>query len=78
MCFDLLYKFVWNISHSKKNWASCDDKRVLVFKWSTRYSDVIVMKLEFLWQISVKHSCIVFHENPSNGSRVVQCRETDG
>jgi len=21
MCFDFLYKFVWNISHSKKKWA---------------------------------------------------------
>ena len=21
MCFDFLYKFAWNISHSKKNWA---------------------------------------------------------
>jgi len=24
MCFDLLYKFVWNTFYSEKNWARCD------------------------------------------------------
>jgi hypothetical protein len=24
MCFDFLYNFVWNISHSKKNAVRCD------------------------------------------------------
>jgi hypothetical protein len=36
VCFDFLYNFcVWNISHSKKNWARYDKKRVLVFISST-------------------------------------------
>ena len=26
VCFDFLYNFVWNISHSKKNSAGCDHK----------------------------------------------------
>jgi len=26
MCFDFLYKFVWSISHSKKNLARYDKK----------------------------------------------------
>jgi len=29
--------FVRNIPHSKKNWARCDEKCILVFKWSTCY-----------------------------------------
>jgi hypothetical protein len=24
LCSDFLYNFVWNISHSKKNWAKYD------------------------------------------------------
>jgi hypothetical protein len=31
MCFDFLYKRVWNIYHSKKNWTRYDEKGVLVF-----------------------------------------------
>jgi len=27
---DLVYTFVWNISHSKKNWAKYDQKCILV------------------------------------------------
>jgi len=70
--------FVWNIPHSKNKWARYDQKCILVFKRSTRYSCVIFMKLELSWQISEKHSPIKFHENPSNGSRVVPYGETDG
>ena len=29
--------FVWNISHSKKNWARYDQKCILVCMWSTGY-----------------------------------------
>jgi hypothetical protein len=36
------------------------------------------MKIEFSGQIFEKYSNIKFHENPSNGSRVVQCGQTDG
>jgi len=31
VCFDLLYIFVCNISHSKKNWARCYHKCTYVF-----------------------------------------------
>ena len=36
------------------------------------------MKLEYSQQIFEKYSNIKFHENPSSGSRVVQCGQTDG
>jgi hypothetical protein len=52
ICFYFLYKFVWNISHSKKNLARYDQKCILVFTWSTRYSCPILMKLKFPRQIS--------------------------
>jgi len=35
------------------------------------------MKLEFYTQIFEKYSNIKFHENPSIGSRVVPCGQTD-
>ena len=38
--------FVWNISHSEKNWERYDQKCVLVFMYSTRYSCQNLMKLE--------------------------------
>ena len=31
MCFDLIYSFVWNISHSKNKYAGYDQKCILVF-----------------------------------------------
>jgi len=37
-----------------------------------------LMKLEFSQQIFEKYSNITFHENPSNGSSVVPCGQTDG
>ena len=37
--------FVWNISHSKKNWARYDEKCILVFVYSAFYSCPILMKL---------------------------------
>jgi hypothetical protein len=30
--------FAWNISHSKKEWASCDHNCIFVFMYSTGYS----------------------------------------
>ena len=30
--------FVWNISHYRKNWVKYDQKCLLSFMWSTRYS----------------------------------------
>jgi hypothetical protein len=35
------------------------------------------MELEFLGHIFEKFSNIKFHENPSSGSRVVPCGQTD-
>ena len=39
--FDFLYKFVWRIFHSKKNWARYDKKMYIGFhvKYSLRFSD---------------------------------------
>jgi hypothetical protein len=70
--------FAWNISHSVNNWARYDKKCILVFMQITCYSCQILMILEFLWQRFEKYSDIKFHENPSSGSRVVPCRQTDG
>ena len=36
------------------------------------------MKIEFSWHISEKYSNVKFHENPSSGSRVFPCGQTDG
>jgi hypothetical protein len=48
--------FVWNISHSNKNWARYDQKCILVFMWSTGFSFQILMKLQFSRQNFEKHS----------------------
>jgi hypothetical protein len=68
--------FVWNISHSKKNWARYDQKCALFFMYSTRYSCPILTKVEFTWQIFEKSSNVNFHENSSSGIRV-PCKQTD-
>ena len=44
-------------------------------KYSSSF--LILMKLEFSRQISEKSPNIKFHENPSSGSRVVPCGQTD-
>ena len=69
--------FVWNISHSEKNWERYDQIYLLVFMWSTRYSCQILMKLEFSRQRSKKYSNIEFYENSSSVGRVVACGQTD-
>ena len=56
MCFNCLYKFVSNISHSKKNRASYDKKCTLVLTQGTRYACQILMKLVSSRQIFEKHS----------------------
>jgi hypothetical protein len=43
--------FVWNISHSEKHWARYDQKCVLLFMQSTRFSSPVLMKLELSLQI---------------------------
>jgi len=69
-----LYKFAWNISHSKKNSARYD-KCTLVFKYPFFLLDInetCIFSTDFR-----KCSNIKFHENPSSGSRVVPCGRTD-
>jgi len=68
---------VWNISHSRKNWARYDQKCLLVFMWSTGYACPILTKLEFSWQIFEKYSNIKFHENPSIGAEMFHAGRHD-
>jgi hypothetical protein len=42
------------------------------------YSCPILMKLQYSQQIWGKYSNVKFNENPSSGSRLVQCGQTDG
>jgi len=46
---------VWNISHSKINWARCDRKYIPLFMQSTQYSGQILIKFEFSRHISEKY-----------------------
>ena len=69
--------FVWNISHSKKNWARHYHKCTYTFTQSTCYSCQTLMKLQFSWQSYKKYSDIKFHENPFSGSRDVPFGQTD-
>ena len=69
--------FVCNISCSKKKWVRYDQKCVLVFMQSTRYSCPILI-FEFSRNIFEKSSNIKFHENQYSGSQVVPCGRTDG
>jgi hypothetical protein len=59
----------WNILNSKKNSATFDQKRILVFMYSTGYSGQIVMTLEFVDRFSKNNKKIKFQENSSSGSR---------
>jgi hypothetical protein len=54
--------FVWNISHSKKNWARYDKKCIFIFMSSTSYFCQILMILEFSKQIFEKYSIWNFME----------------
>jgi hypothetical protein len=50
-------------------WSSC--KMPVMF---VRF----VKKLEFSWQSFEKYTNLKLHENPSSGSRVLTCGQTDG
>jgi hypothetical protein len=69
--------FIWNIPHSKKNWAGYNEKYILVYLKSTRYSCHILLKLEFFRYIFEKFSNMKFHKSPSSGSQGVPCGRTD-
>jgi len=68
----------WNASQSKKRCARYGQKHISVFMYSTRYACQILIKLEFSRQIFEKYSNISNNENPSSGSWVVQCGQTEG
>ena len=51
---------------------------VQTFLCSTCYSCQILIKLEFSRRIFNKSLNTKFHENPSTGTRVVSCGQTDG
>ena len=53
-------------------------KSTYVFMSNTRYSCQILIELECTRQIFEKPSYVKFNQNPSSGSRVVPCRQTDG
>ena len=54
--------FVWNISHSKENWARYDQKCVSVYMYSTGYSRQILIKLGSYRKIFEKYTCIYFQK----------------
>jgi hypothetical protein len=62
--------FVWKVSHSKKKRSWCDQKSMLVFMYSTRYSRRILMQFEFSRKMFEKFSNTKFNENLSSGVRV--------
>jgi hypothetical protein len=64
---------VWNIFHSENNSARYYQKYTYVFKQSSRYSYQSLTKLKFSHRIFEKYFGVKFHENLSNGSRVVPC-----
>ena len=70
--------FIWNISHSEKNWARYDHKYTYLYFQSTRYTCQMLIRFLFSRQIFEEYSNIKFSENRSGGSRVVACVQTDG
>ena len=71
---------VWNVFHSKKNWARYYHKCTHVCIYIPVYiydNGQILTKLEFAGRIFEKNSAIKFHENLSSRSQVVPCRRTD-
>jgi len=79
MCFDFLYKFVWNLSHSKKNRARYDHKSILVFLQNTCYSYHVLIKLEIYWKVSEKSSNTNFMKILSLGAELFHAaRKKDG
>ena len=61
--------FIRKISRSEKHWARYYLKHILVSMCSTCYSCQFLMKLDFFGNIFEKPSNIIFHKNPSFGSR---------
>ena len=76
MCFDFLYKLLWNIYRSKNISARH------IHKCSCKVSIIILnmlIRFEFTKKYLKKnYSNIKFHENPFSGSRVVPCGWREG
>ena len=64
---------IWKYSYSERYYH----KYTQVFMYSTGCSCRILIKLTFSRQTFEKSPNIIFHENPSIGSRVVPCGQTD-
>jgi hypothetical protein len=72
MCFVIFYTtLVWNISHAKK-WVRYDQKCVLVFMQSTRYSCRILMKREFFRHIFEKYLNIKYKLFPPTNALFIK------
>ena len=71
-------KYVWQVSHSKKNWMRCDQN----IYCSSCKVHVILLRfyriLNFVVIFSKKNSYIKFYVNHSSGSRVAQCGQSGG
>ena len=64
--------FLCNVSHFKDNSTRYYHKCAYFFTPSTRYSSLILVKLQFFSsRFSEKYTNIKFHENPSSWSQVV-------
>ena len=63
--------FVWNISHSEKNWARYDQKCTSVFMYSTSYPSQILIKLQVYRKIFEKNGQIpIFVKIPPVGAEL--------
>lgn len=62
MCFDYLYTFVWNFSHSKQKSVRYYHKCANVFIKVPRYSYQTVTKVDFSEQIFEKYPNVKFNE----------------
>ena len=69
--------FIWNISHSKRNWVRYDQKLCIGLHVKYRLFLSDFNKSWFVRQIFGKYSSMKFHENLSTGSPFVLCGWTD-
>jgi hypothetical protein len=76
-CWTPNVRFVWNISRSEKKWDRNDKKCVVVFRCSTRYSCLILIKLEFPRQIFEKKLKYQISWKSVLWIRVIPCGRTD-
>jgi len=77
MCFDCLYNFCLKhfsfLEELNEIWSKmCISLHLMYPLFLTEFNE-----LEFYWKILEKYSNLIFHENPSTGSRVVPCGWTD-